>query len=413
MIALESELAAVSLGGKEYVDDSKSPTIIQEYDKPGRRRSKGKETKQARSYQRITNILRDESYFGPTEPVSSVEIMSAAKAKALYQEPGRDVLEDAKMAALYDEQHVPDMIPEGQNEIVLRISFYTKRFAKDQEFLVLGSQPLSVLRDAINCAVDGMMAAYEKQKKQREQETEADKSRKKHNHHNHRHRHPSGSADSDSSESDKEKNDGEAESERPISQEMEMLESGSKPAFFKSASFLIENVFYNDMRDPHNADYSAPILDWVEERRKELHMKCSDEDALVSAQHGVLGPYRVEDMPNVRFDQLFIRIGSIYSFLHQADCEHRFMISDVRLLGPGEDHDRSNYPLLMNRSRITRSRCDICGALVASKVTCNDSQAPCSPCHWCQHCYDSFHLRSDGSLAYTDFQTLPYIYDTK
>ena len=428
MAALESELAIVREGGREYLEQSETSngtsnststttttaataaaaaaaaaTGGEETERPGRRRAKGRETKQARSYQRITSILKDESYFGPTEPASTVEMMSAARAKLVYQDPSPDVVADARLAALFDRQHVPDLVGEKENEIVLRVTFYSKRFAKDQEYLVLGSQPLVVLRDAISCAVDGMMIASERQ-----QRSPAVVAQEK-----------------DSvppSENPTEENEQQQEQQEKHEQQQQQQQSeetskvgtgGGHAAFFKSASFLIENVFYNDTRDAANADYSAPILEWAEERRKDLRIKCAEEDALLSAQHSVLGPYRVEDMARVRFDQLLVRIGSVYAFLHQADCEHRFMISDVRLLGPGEDHDRSNYPLLLTRSRITRSRCDICAALVASKVTCNDAQAPCSPCHWCQHCYDAFHYNADGTPTYTDFQVLPYVYDTK
>ena len=425
MAALESELAIVREGGREFLEQNDVPPTqssssssssggtgagaahSEEAERPGRRRAKGRETKQARSYQRITSILKDESYFGPTEPASTMEMMSAARAKLVYQDPSPDVVADARLAALFDKQHVPDLVGEKENEIVLRVTFYSKRFAKDQEYLVLGSQPLVVLRDAISCAVDGMMIASERQQRSgiaaaASVEASAPKA-----------------PPADSASTAHEGSNATAttaattttEGEKQETQRTETHRGGS--AFFKSASFLIENVFYNDTRDAANADYSAPILEWAEERRKELRIKCPEEDALLSAQHSVLGPYRVDDMARVRFDQLLVRIGSVYAFLHQADCEHRFMISDVRLLGPGEDHDRSNYPLLLTRSRITRSRCDICAALVASKVTCNDAQAPCSPCHWCQHCYDAFHFNVDGTPTYTDFQVLPYVYDTK
>ena len=465
MAALESELAIVREGGREFIEQNDAPTQQpsqpqppepsnnnsnnsnnnnnnteagtgrrgEETERPGRRRAKGRETKQARSYQRITSILKDESYFGPTEPASTVEMMSAARAKLVYQDPSPDVVADARLAALFDRQHVPDLVGEKDNEIVLRVTFYSKRFAKDQEYLVLGSQPLVVLRDAISCAVDGMMIASERQQRSLAAAASAGAQKDPH---------PAvppsgGNASAAATGTDTAaarapaetgaSADDAAATSTPTTTTTTTTEGGKQhgepgktgargrgqAAFFKSASFLIENVFYNDTRDAANADYSAPILEWAEERRKDLRIKCPEEDALLSAQHSVLGPYRVEDMARVRFDQLLVRIGSVYAFLHQADCEHRFMISDVRLLGPGEDHDRSNYPLLLTRSRITRSRCDICAALVASQVTCNDAQAPCSPCHWCQHCYDAFHYNADGTPTYTDFQVLPYVYDTK
>ncbi|CAI2189775.1 18163_t:CDS:2, partial [Funneliformis geosporum] len=106
----------------------------------------------------------------------------------------------------------------GDPEVVLSVAFYNQSnpVSRTQEFLVLGSQPLTALRDAFYCISD-----FYKQ---------------------------------EASE---------------LSASINALNSSEEK---KSGSyFFIEDVFYNDCRDKDALDYSKEIIDWVNENERYAH----------------------------------------------------------------------------------------------------------------------------------------------
>ncbi|XP_066993766.1 snRNA-activating protein complex subunit 3 isoform X2 [Anabrus simplex] len=86
---------------------------------------------------------------------------------------------------------------------------------------------------------------------------------------------------------------------------------------YKSGFLFIEDVFYNDLRDPRNIDYSAVIRNWAEGKK--------------------LGPFHVSDMSKTKFEDLTLRLGFPYVFQHQGRCEHLIIISDARWVTRGND----------------------------------------------------------------------------
>uniref|UniRef100_A0A183CL36 snRNA-activating protein complex subunit 3 n=1 Tax=Globodera pallida TaxID=36090 RepID=A0A183CL36_GLOPA len=57
------------------------------------------------------------------------------------------------------------------------------------------------------------------------------------------------------------------------------------------------------------------------------------------------GPYKVEDMANVRVVDLNLRLGQPYVYQHQGRCEHVLIFSDIRLLLPGDVQNLADYPI--------------------------------------------------------------------
>ena len=238
-------------------------------------------------------------------------------------------------------------------DVVLRVTFYNKSSAKSQEFYVLGSQRLVELRDAIDCTVDHL-------------------------------------------ERSNEANAG-----------YEGQSQSASVKFFKSASFLIENVFYNDMRDSSNADYGKPVTVWAEKLRRRLHIKDGPSE---SSSSGILGPYKSEDMSKTRFSDLNIRLGVSYAYLHQADCEHRFVFSEIHLVSKGDDTNRLHYPLVAFKVKSNCKKCDVCRMFPGVLITYDDRYAPQVPAYWCMECYNRFHFGASGQKSY-HYKALPYIYD--
>ncbi|KAL0300922.1 UNVERIFIED_CONTAM: snRNA-activating protein complex subunit, partial [Sesamum radiatum] len=154
-----------------------------------------------------------------------------------------------------------DNVPVQFPEAVLCFEVYHNRktWLKTQEFLVLGRQFLSEVRDKIYCLTDEIM--------------------KKAGHND-----PSG-------------------------------------------YFLIEDVFYNDMRDGSAMDYSKPILDWLENSKNDALEKWEFivSGELQQKQKALLGSQSKQQLPRLksahmqttRFCDIRFRLGAGYLYCHQ------------------------------------------------------------------------------------------------
>ncbi|CAG8618880.1 11548_t:CDS:2 [Gigaspora rosea] len=104
---------------------------------------------------------------------------------------------------------------ENKPDVILSVAFYnqSKTSTRTQEFLVLGSQPLTALRDAFYCLRDFYKLEPWEQPK-------------------------------------------------PTT----ILNATNRK--MSPSYFFIENVFYNDLRDPRAVDYSKNIIEWVKEKNR-------------------------------------------------------------------------------------------------------------------------------------------------
>lgn len=74
--------------------------------------------------------------------------------------------------------------------------------------------------------------------------------------------------------------------------------------------FYFDNTFYVDTRHKSNLDYSEPIRTWGLTRGIKLGESVS--------------------MESVKVEDLTIRFGYPYLYMHQGCCEHVVYISDAR-----------------------------------------------------------------------------------
>ncbi|KAJ2493881.1 hypothetical protein IWW37_000267 [Coemansia sp. RSA 2050] len=234
------------------------------------------------------------------------------------------------------EEHVPNSTPVADDEVILSVCFYNTRSsnAKMEEYLVLGSQSLTVLRDAFYCISDFLIS-------HRDEVTENSKEKKT-----------------------------------------------------SSSYFFIEKTFYNDMRSPTATDYSRVITEWASDpERQEKNPKLRGLQSRL--------------MDGARFLDLSIRLKQPYIFMHQGDCEHVLMFTDLRLLGPKDDQFVESYPKQIFRTRHMRHKCRMCSAYPAQFVTKNDFHSGMSPCYFCEKCYTPFHFGvNDEKLL--DHDVFPY-----
>ncbi|KAJ2499795.1 hypothetical protein GGH96_003228 [Coemansia sp. RSA 1972] len=231
---------------------------------------------------------------------------------------------------------VPNATPVADDEVILSVCFYNTRSStsKMEEYLVLGSQSLTVLRDAFYCISDFLVSDHD-------DKTENTKDRK-----------------------------------------------------VSSSYFFIEKTFYNDMRSPTATDYSRVITEWA-------------NDPARQEKNPRLRGLQSRLMDGARFLDLSIKLRQPYIFMHQGDCEHVMMFTDLRLLGTKDDQHVEAYPKQIFRTRHMRHKCRMCSAYPAQYVTKNDFHSGMSPCYFCEKCYTPFHYDNGGSKL-LDHDVFPY-----
>ena len=149
-----------------------------------------------------------------------------------------------------------------------------------------------------------------------------------------------------------------------------------------SAGFLfIENVFYNDFRRSHK-DYSQNIIAWANGSRD------SEPDL-----HSQLNPaeFRADDMTSTTFQQLLLRLHVPYVFVHQGDCEHVLIFTDIRAMHPSDPPLRSAYPKMTFRSRADKRFCQLCEVRPATLALHDDPLAFDNPMVVCSGCDQQLH----------------------
>ncbi|KVI00109.1 hypothetical protein Ccrd_021648 [Cynara cardunculus var. scolymus] len=187
-----------------------------------------------------------------------------------------------------------------------------------------------------------------------------------------------------------------------------------------SGYFLIEDIFYNDLREADAIDYSKPILDWLKVSEKTALEKweCIISGELQQKQKELLGSGNGPKLPRLkalpmqatRFCDLSFRLGAGYLYCHQGDCKHVMVIRDMRLIHPQDVQNRAAYPLIMFQSKVRFQKCSSCKIYKAVKVTVDDKWAPENPCYFCGICYYMLHY-SNNQLIYNNFKVFDYIHD--
>ncbi|OIW16972.1 hypothetical protein TanjilG_32839 [Lupinus angustifolius] len=188
-----------------------------------------------------------------------------------------------------------------------------------------------------------------------------------------------------------------------------------------SGYFLIEDVFYNDLRDPSAIDYSRPILDWLQNSKDEAQKKWEYimNGEVQQKQKSIMGEVSAPDLPHftsgemhkIHFCDLRIRLGAGYLYCHQGDCNHTLVIRDMRLLHPDDMHNRAVYPITTFQRKLIFQKCSVCNIFRATKVTVDDKWTPKNPCFFCEECFALLHLDEDGSPLHHGYKEYDYNHD--
>lgn len=124
-----------------------------------------------------------------------------------------------------------------------------------------------------------------------------------------------------------------------------------------------------------------------------------------------LPDFKAVDMHKTRFCDLQFRLGAGYLYCHQGDCKHMIVIRDMRLIHPEDVQNRAAYPIVTFHLKFLLRKCSICRIYGAKKVTVDDKWAKENPCYFCDNCYYLLHYSQDGSLLYNEFSVYDYHQD--
>lgn len=171
--------------------------------------------------------------------------------------------------------------------------------------------------------------------------------------------------------------------------DVELKERGKD--VFPSNYFYIEDVFYPDLRHPLSRDISIPVQEWMKSKRPGVQSTC-----------------KVQVMEGVTFNDLKIRLGTRYLYVHQGNCEHHIIFNDIRLMTGNDCKDLSMYPLLKNQVGRKRLLCMVCRILCSKWMTRNDSFSPMDPTFFCDSCFRMLHYDKDGNKL-GSFEAYPYV----
>ncbi|GBL95754.1 snRNA-activating protein complex subunit 3 [Araneus ventricosus] len=141
---------------------------------------------------------------------------------------------------------------------------------------------------------------------------------------------------------------------------------------YKSGFFYIDGTFYNDMRHADCRDYSEPIISWA-----------------ASSNRGI-GPFRKALMEKSKFIDLDLQLGYPYVYVHQGDCEHLIVFSDLQYYTHHHCSNRLQYPLHVSLKPKRRVLCMICRIHTAEWIVFDNKRLPENPFYFCKTCFFSF-----------------------
>ncbi|XP_019251944.1 PREDICTED: snRNA-activating protein complex subunit isoform X3 [Nicotiana attenuata] len=242
--------------------------------------------------------------------------------------------------------HFPEVV------LCIEVYHYKKTWVKTQEFLVLGRQFLTEMRDRIYCITDEIM-----------KKTGQDD--------------PSGYF---------------------------LVEDVFCNDFRHPAAVDYSKPILNWLQDSR----SEALEKWESIASGELPQK---QKALLGSKIGPQLPhFKTAKMQVTRFCDLRFRLGAGYLYCHQGDCKHQVVIRDMRLIHPEDVQNRAAYPLITFQPKLRFQKCSVCKIFKAVKVTVDDKWAAENPCYFCDLCYYMLHY-VNGSLLYDDFSVYEYLHE--
>ncbi|KAK3009115.1 LOW QUALITY PROTEIN: hypothetical protein RJ639_014911, partial [Escallonia herrerae] len=128
------------------------------------------------------------------------------------------------------------------------------------------------------------------------------------------------------------------------------------------------------------------------------------KEVLGSGMEPKLPQFKAVKMHKTRFCDLSFRIGSGYLYCHQGACKDVIVIRDMRLIHPEDVQNRAAYPVCTFQLKMRLQKCCL-QDLQSGKV--DDKWAPENPCYFCDYCFYMLHY-VDGVLLYNEIFAYDY-----
>ncbi|CAA0251420.1 unnamed protein product [Arabidopsis thaliana] len=235
-------------------------------------------------------------------------------------------------------------------EVILCVEIYNSRKVKTQEFLVLGRQMLTELKDNIHCATDQVMQKAGKYD-------------------------PSGYFLIE-----------------------DVFHNDLRNPSAKDYSYPILDWLWNS-KDEALKKWECVLTGELQKKQKLVLGEAKSVD---------LPRYRTADMQSTHFCDIRFRVGASYVYCHQGDCKHTIVIRDMRMSHPEDVQNRAAYPIMFWPKRRIQ-KCGVCKIKRASKVAVDDKWASENSSYFCDVCFELLHSE-EGPLN-CDFPVFDYVHE--
>lgn len=167
----------------------------------------------------------------------------------------------------------------------------------------------------------------------------------------------------------------------------------SADKLYTSSYFFIEGKFYDDLRNANSKSLGQEVIQWAKSKRE-----------LVSC-----GPFTSSTMESITLENLAVCIGKPYFFVHQGNCEHMIIFSDIRLVDRDSCQSESSFPMLTGRCSARILHCFACRRLACRWIVTEcRTILPVDPCPICDVCIRLLLYTADGKKIDPHFRVLMY-----
>jgi len=111
-------------------------------------------------------------------------------------------------------------------------------------------------------------------------------------------------------------------------------------------------------------------------------------------------------MEETKIEDLFVKMGYPYVYMHEGEHEHLASFVDVHLMGMDDVQMPSAYPFERSVSSKQSTYCTACSVNMATWINTNNDRVPKNPFFFSDHCFHSFNYTLEGHKI-VELQGLP------
>ncbi|XP_027197944.1 proximal sequence element A Pbp49 [Dermatophagoides pteronyssinus] len=164
----------------------------------------------------------------------------------------------------------------------------------------------------------------------------------------------------------------------------------------KTGLYFIDDIYYYD--DRFELESFDTIFEWS---------KTSSASSSSKKSTG----FTKKSMNETRFEDLNIRLGYPYLYIHRNNCEHLLVFTDIRLFIPKiEQNIVDDYPKFTIMENLISIKCQMCQLYSSKWITMDNKRLPLSPYYFCHNCFVTFNYDQDLKKI-GSFRAFPLLWD--